>query len=451
MKEADKKNRSDSIYSFLLRPVPVFLIVTTVTALVSGIPTLKELAASFTTLSYGKVSIFIHLIFPPTVGLMAALGIYFGMGYRLPSAGSGTDKSPGGIKLDPDERARAISRSLSLGMICLSTDCRILSLNPAVYRLFDISEENSTEEVDRFIQEVAIEQLIGQVCKGETFTIEELTYQTKDSPDANTFKITGKPLKKREEVVEILIVIENITSLKALEEELMLSEDRYRNIFNHAQCGIFFVDRHGNYLDANPSALEMLGYSLEELCKLNTREISANSGPRLRKLQATPGWIVEETRYLCKDGTVLDAELTGSSYSTGKGVYFIGIVNDITWKKKLEHKLADVEARLSSTLSSTADALIILDNETRIVELSLPAEKLLDLRTDEIINKPASEVFEADELDLKAPPVSGSFILRTKNGHRETYNCQIIPGNPPVTSSGVTVWLIGPTSNTDPG
>ena len=72
----------------------------------------------------------------------------------------------------------------------------------------------------------------------------------------------------------------------------------------------------------------MLGYSLEELTTLTTRELSADSERRLRRLKETPGWIEEETRYLRKDGKVVEAELQASSYQSGKDTYFIGIAKD---------------------------------------------------------------------------------------------------------------------------
>ncbi len=50
-----------------------------------------------------------------------------------------------------------------------------------------------------------------------------------------------------------------------LTETLGVSELRYRNIFESAKDGILLLDADGRVYDANPSFIEMLGYSREEL------------------------------------------------------------------------------------------------------------------------------------------------------------------------------------------
>ncbi len=57
----------------------------------------------------------------------------------------------------------------------------------------------------------------------------------------------------------------NITERKKIEEKIQLSEKRYRDLFDYSQAIICTHDMSGNFLTANPSLLEVMGYSLDEI------------------------------------------------------------------------------------------------------------------------------------------------------------------------------------------
>jgi PAS domain S-box-containing protein len=222
-----------------------------------------------------------------------------------------------------------------------------------------------------------------------------------------TWKISGSPVTRHGETAEILLLFEDITQVRKLEDDLIRSEDRYRNIFNHAPCGIFFVDSEGHYLDANPAALQMLGYNLEELVKLSTQDVSADSNKRLRKLKETSGWVEEETRYLSKDGKVVEAELTASSYQSGNETYFIGIAKDVTADRELERSLAAAKASLKAVLSLESRPLILLDGEEKVVNVNSAAAQMLQCEADQLLGMPLAQVVEGD-LPVVQDPATAS-------------------------------------------
>ena len=64
----------------------------------------------------------------------------------------------------------------------------------------------------------------------------------------------------------VCAVMVDITERKKMETALIVSETRYRRLFEAAQDGILILDAEtGQIADVNPFLLEMLGYSLEEL------------------------------------------------------------------------------------------------------------------------------------------------------------------------------------------
>ena len=65
-----------------------------------------------------------------------------------------------------------------------------------------------------------------------------------------------------------------IAHREALEKELRESEERYRTYIEHAPEGIFVADASGRFVDANPSACVMVGYSRDELLGMTITSLS---------------------------------------------------------------------------------------------------------------------------------------------------------------------------------
>jgi PAS domain S-box-containing protein len=61
------------------------------------------------------------------------------------------------------------------------------------------------------------------------------------------------------------VVFRDITDRKRMEEELKASEERYRDLFENANDGIYILDRAGRIVSFNRKAEEITGYTVEEV------------------------------------------------------------------------------------------------------------------------------------------------------------------------------------------
>ena len=401
MKENDRKIKSWKILAArLLHPIPVFLIVTSLAALVYTVPNLRRHYESGASAIPDTATVFVNILLPIATGLIAALGIYFGLYDLRKRTGSSEGSGNGETSYSEENRIRSIARHLPIAVITLDKERSVTYFNPAASDLLSSGATDINQTVTRFIDSIGLLPGIEEVFKGSTVTVEKNQAFPEGPENEQTWKVTGVPITRRGTVVEALLLIEDRTQYRLLEDELIRSEDRYRNIFNHAPCGIFFTDSQGNYLDANPSALQMLGYSLEELSTLSTRELSADSDRRLRRLRETPGWIEEETRYLRKDGKVVEAELQASSYLSGKDTYFIGIAKDVTAKKELERNLAAARARLKAVLSMEGRPLLLVDDQDHITNVNSAAAEFLGSPADQLLGTSLKDLIAGDP-----PPV----------------------------------------------
>jgi PAS domain S-box-containing protein len=137
-------------------------------------------------------------------------------------------------------------------------------------------------------------------------------------------------------------IIGNALERRQVEGVLRESEERYRIIFERSLDGLYIHDFEGNFIDANPVALKMLGYTKEEISSLNFSSL-LNEGEipmvqeAIKELLRT-GTDKGITEYYLKraDGTYIWVEIKASViYKDRKPCGVQGIVRDITERKRM--------------------------------------------------------------------------------------------------------------------
>jgi len=116
-----------------------------------------------------------------------------------------------------------------------------------------------------------------------------------------------------------------------------VSEERYRTLVEFASDGIFLADQELRYLDANPAACAMLGYSREELTQLRVSDVIEARQLRERPVDLTPFQrgvpFFTERRLVRKDGKVIDVELHGVILDDGR---LQSVARDVTERKRAD-------------------------------------------------------------------------------------------------------------------
>ncbi|KKL85823.1 hypothetical protein LCGC14_1950890, partial [marine sediment metagenome] len=162
-----------------------------------------------------------------------------------------------------------------------------------------------------------------------------------------------------------------IEDRKLAEKTLEESEEKYRNLFEHANDSIFIVEpstRH--FLDANENAAKELGYTHEELLKLTIDDIGAPIPDQQRediiRELLNAGSITFEHTHLRKDKTEMPVEISSRVIEYGDQKVFQSIVRDITERKRIEDALS-WEADVNNALSELSRTLI---SQSSIEEIS---------------------------------------------------------------------------------
>ncbi len=135
------------------------------------------------------------------------------------------------------------------------------------------------------------------------------------------------------------IVGVDITEKKKTEERIRESEKKYRELFESSLDGIYRTTLEGEYIDANPALIRMLGYrDAADLFSINvSTQLYADENDRPGPENRNRTF---ETRLKKKEGTIIWAEISSRVvYEGGKPKYYEGIVRDVTNRKKMEKQL----------------------------------------------------------------------------------------------------------------
>jgi len=197
------------------------------------------------------------------------------------------------------------------------------------------------------------------------------------------FKTRGTPIRDGEgNIVKWFGTCTDITDLREIEEALRASEERFRGTFENAAVGIVHRDATGRFLRVNEKFCAIVGYSREELLQKTIRDVTHPDDLAVSIDAFTALWQGEsptfglEKRYLRKDGSLVWGELFASLQrdAAGKPAYDIGIINDISERKRLEEELRASEERQRLILDNAHDAFIAMSPDGLIAEWNHQAE-----------------------------------------------------------------------------
>jgi PAS domain S-box-containing protein len=142
--------------------------------------------------------------------------------------------------------------------------------------------------------------------------------------------------------IKVKSVLERFNQHQAMieaENALKESEESYRTLFEESRDAIYVITRDGKFEDVNQSMLDLLGYTKEEILKLDVLNLYVHPDDRLKfqKEIEEKGSVRDfGVQFRKKDGTEIDCLLTSSiRRRKGEILGYQGIIRDITEKKRM--------------------------------------------------------------------------------------------------------------------
>lgn len=160
-------------------------------------------------------------------------------------------------------------------------------------------------------------------------------------------------------IVRVFGTVQDISETRRIEEHLIESEKKYRQLFELAQEGIWVIDEHNKTSFVNPAMARMLGYSIEEMTGRPLFDFMDEEGIRIsnRNIERRKQGIQEQHdfEFIRKDGQRIYTTMATSPILGEGGEYrgaLAGIV-DITMRKKAEQELISSNQRYKMLFDNT--------------------------------------------------------------------------------------------------
>lgn len=280
-----------------------------------------------------------------------------------------------------EERYRALFEQAALGMFLVDTRVHIVAANPQAATMLGYTPEE--------LQDVTPEELIhpedlaarhprdnmARLSEGDSIRIER-RYRRKDG----SYIPVEVFLRKMTGADKALVMFHDISERKAAQAALQESERKYRSIFAAVNDGIIIHDgTTGAILDANQHAVQLTGFSLEEMRLLGVKALCGGPLPytpelalaNIRRVGAGGAPLTLEWLGRSKDGHVRWAEVSLSrEQGSGANPRVIAVVRDIDERVKAREALQRANEMLEDKVRRRTAALERAKAEAELANLA---------------------------------------------------------------------------------
>jgi two-component system, NtrC family, sensor kinase len=201
-------------------------------------------------------------------------------------------------------------------------------------------------------------------------------------------------------VVNAIVKGDDVTGASVLARDITghrEKEQRFTQLFESLQEGVYISDPRGKLLEVNPALVSILGYETkEDLLNLTPTELNADpSGdPILGRHGSQSGRTrTREVHLKRRDGGVAVCLDTSSGVmEAGRVVRYQGTLVDVTEKRALEHQLRRQEEFQRHLLESFPDLILVLDLKGKYTFVSARIAELLGYGPEHLLGKNVDEI-----------------------------------------------------------
>lgn len=197
---------------------------------------------------------------------------------------------------------------------------------------------------------------------------------------------------------QVLVVVRDITDSRLAQEALRHSEERFRGIFEQSPIGLTLIGPDYRMIRVNGAFCRMLGYSEQELTRMTPLDITHpdDIDGSVNALEQVFGGAANidrkiEKRYVKKNGEIIWGNLSATVVRDpgGRALYGLGMVEDITERKRVE-----AELRLGNEIIASIEEglCLVRASDSTILFVNPKFEKMFGYNPGEMIGKHVAAV-----------------------------------------------------------
>lgn len=325
-------------------------------------------------------------------------------------------------------RFRALAQNALEGIITTDSHGKILYFNKSLEKMFGYSrEELKNSELTILMPERYRKNFMADLTKFRSTGEHRLAGRTIETigrkKDGSEFPFEMSLSKwEIENHVYFTSIIRDITerikgweSRKRGEAALRESEEKYRALMDYSSDAIFLADLEGKIIECNKKGEELLGYTQNELLKLNIKDIHPPEELE-RVLKHVEKYLkgdmdVVDTLVLTKDKKKIPVAITGSLIEYGDKKVLQGIFRDISRRKKAEYALRASEEKYKTLFESNPNYTILVGLDCILLDFNEAAQQVTGISKEESIGKHflGFGIFPEDDLDYQEEKFSNLF------------------------------------------
>jgi PAS domain S-box-containing protein len=226
----------------------------------------------------------------------------------------------------------------------------------------------------------------------------------------------------------------DITERRRAEDARRESEERYRELFENANDFVYTNDLEWNFTSVNKAGEEIIGYTRDEVRKMNVVQVVAPEHREKARLMLERKLAGNDTTFyevevVARDGRRVPLEVNSRLIldKEGRAVGVQGIGRDITERKAAERALRASEERFRAFSENSTDAIVVLaadgsliyDNPSNNRPLGYTPGELMGVSVLTIIHPedlPRFQQLFSEAVTRPGVAVRGSFRCRHKDG-----------------------------------
>ena len=286
---------------------------------------------------------------------------------------------------ESEERFRSMFESAPIGVARVSPEGRIMEANASLTQMleYEMGELEGLNVFDLTLpeDEELERQLSQEMLQGlrDSYQMEKRFVRKSGELMWGRLSVSVV-LNKRGEPIFTIGMVEDVTELKEEREALRESEARFRALYEEAGIGITLTVGD-TIVDVNPAYANLLGYSREELSKMNIRDISNQEDHEIDRqlyvdtIEQGHNTYDMRKRYKHKDGSQIWVDLTVSVVRNedGEPTFMFGMVQDITEQVKMVDTIKENEQRFREIFEQSPIAIELFDPEGNLLDANSAA------------------------------------------------------------------------------